>query len=191
GSPISSSAKAVSSSRTPSSSVSSYPSSIISSYPISSARSYRGYGSSYLRGSSYTRTPPPPSSYKFRPGKPKSIFSTGKYNVLMRRFGKFKIIGSGLTQKQAEVLGIEATGKTLGATYKIEGKPGVMLSGLRVPKRYYKKITPQGILFIQKPKYRLSRATEKKEIQYYKRLKAKPKAFSPTKKRKKKMLWEL
>ncbi|HUU87846.1 MAG TPA: hypothetical protein VMX17_08845, partial [Candidatus Glassbacteria bacterium] len=166
GSPISSSAKAVSSSRTPSSSVSSYPSSIISSYPISSARSYRGYGSSYLRGSSYTRTPPPPSSYKFRPGKPKSIFSTGKYKVFGRRFGKFLQVGAGRTPLEAVGVGQRWAKQTLGVTWKVPSYKGTKVPGFRTKK------TKEGTLFIEPRGKRLKKGTKEiPEIQYFKRVK--------------------
>lgn len=119
-------------------------------------------------------TPKPPTKklprtpYK-RYGRPKpSPRPRGLYDVFVRRFGKFKPIGKGLSLKQAGVLGREVVGGTLGATYKITGK---IPKGLKVPKGFYKKITPTGVEIIEKPKYRLSRATEKEEIQMFKLLK--------------------
>ncbi|MHA1880882.1 MAG: hypothetical protein ACTSYG_10850 [Candidatus Heimdallarchaeota archaeon] len=163
----------------PKSSYKSYTPSIMSSYAsakrsyqslVSSSKfSYRGFGSSYLRLSRRITPPPsPPPSYK-RYGRPKpSPRPRGLYDVFVRRFGKFKPIGKGLSLKQAGVLGREVVGGTLGATYKIIGK---IPKGLKVPKGFYKKITPTGVEIIEKPKYRLSRATEKEEIQMFKLLK--------------------
>jgi len=131
-------------------------------------------------------TPPPPTIIKriFQTTKPPipPIFPRLKptkarrqpkgYEVFIRRFGKFKPIGAGLTLAQAQALGIGKVSRGLGATYKVTGAD---LRGLITPKGFYKKVTPKGMLFIEKRKHRLSKVGEKKEIQFWKKRKTKKK----------------
>ena len=91
------------------------------------------------------------------------------YGVEVRRYGKFRPIGTGLSLKQAFAVGRERVGKTLGATFKIIGKP----RGLKIPKGFYAKPTKTGTLFIEKRKFRLSTYPEVKEIHVAKRRKRK------------------
>ncbi|MFA6201189.1 MAG: hypothetical protein WC679_12375 [Bacteroidales bacterium] len=114
-----------------------------------------------------TTTETPSVKYKlWQPTKSKGF---GSFLVSMRRFGKFKPIGITRTQKEAFNLGKFKTATTLGATFKVEGK-GIKTQNIF---GYKTKPTKQGILYIEIPKYRLSTKTEKKEIQYFKRLKMK------------------
>ena len=85
--------------------------------------------------------------------------------VFLRRFGKFKIIGYGRTQKEAVGIGRSAASKTLGATFKVPTYKGKKIKGFRTKK------TKEGVEFIELPKFRLSTGTEKKEIKYFKQLK--------------------
>lgn len=83
------------------------------------------------------------------------------FTVFERRFGKFETIGTGLSLQKAFGVGRGRVSRTLGATFKVEGA-GL---GLKTPKGFRKKVTDQGVLFIEKRKFRLSRPTEIKEIQ--------------------------
>lgn len=125
-----------------------------------------------------TKTPTTPKLKLIKPSKkvtpfPKvkqtttPKFSGGLYGVQVRRYGKFRTIGTGLSLGKAINLGKQRTAGTLGATYKITGKT----INLPTPFGYYKKPTKEGTLFIELPKYRLSTGGEKLEIQYAKRLK--------------------
>lgn len=118
------------------------------------------------------KTPPPkkpPIAYKefknpklkFK-SKPKSIF--GKFAVSLRRFGKFKVVGYGKTPEQAFDIGKKQATNTLGATFKLEGYQGKPFKTFG----FKTKSTKKGILYIEEPKFRLSKPTEKKEINYYK-----------------------
>lgn len=104
----------------------------------------------------------------FQGGLRQPKISPKKFTVSIRRFGKFKPIAITKTQQQAFNIGKQATAKTLGATFKVEGA-GVK-QPFKIPK-YRTKKTKEGILFIEQPKFRLSTGTEKKEIQYFKKLK--------------------
>jgi hypothetical protein len=114
-------------------------------------------------------TPPPKGVFgflKLRGKKQKSGF--GNYKVSLRRFGIFKPIGFAKSQRQAFDLGTQAAGRTLGATFKVEGK------GIKYPKKikgFKTKLTKEGTLYIEQPKYRLSKSTEVKEIQLFKKRK--------------------
>ena len=90
----------------------------------------------------------------------------GKFPVLLRRFGQFKIIGFGRTPKEALSIGRESAARTLGATFKVPGIKPQKIFGFKT-----KKSKKEGLVFIELPKYRLSKPTERKEIQYFKYLK--------------------
>ena len=148
----------------------------LSSY-LKPSRSYRGF------------VPPPPSRYyrkrvsrsytplgrrtssmlgfKFKPTEEKPLPGV---SVFLRRFGKFKLIGAGLTPRRAFQVGREAVETGLGATFKFKGlgkyKP-------KVPVRFRAKPTPSGLEIIQKKQFRLSSFPERKEIQVAKRRKRK------------------
>lgn len=99
-------------------------------------------------------------------GRKSSGSGNTNFNVLLRRFGKFKTVGVTKTSQEAFNLGKFKTGTTLGATFKVEGST-------QQPENifgYRKKKTKEGILFIEQPKFRLSTGTEKKEINYYRNL---------------------
>lgn len=95
----------------------------------------------------------------------------GLFGVEVRRGGKFRNIGFGSLGK-VQALGKSKTGRTLAATYKITGSN---LGGLLTPTGYYKKSTKEGLLFIEKKKYRLSTGTELAEIFGAKRSKSRRK----------------
>jgi len=97
---------------------------------------------------------------------PKSKVGNTNFLVLMRRFGKFKPIGITKTSQEAFNLGKFKTGTTLGATFKVEGSTQQPTNIFG----YKTKKTKKGIVFIEKPKFRLSTGTEKKEINYYRNL---------------------
>jgi hypothetical protein len=100
--------------------------------------------------------------------KPSKETGFGFFGVSIRRFGKFKPIGSNLSLAQAVNIGTHATGTTLGATFKISGKGN---KRIRIPFGYYSKENKGETLFIEKPKFRLSTPTEIGEIQMFKTMK--------------------
>jgi len=104
----------------------------------------------------------------FAPPRKAKAMPTGpsKYPVLMRRFGKFRIVGYGRTPMEAVQIGKKATRTTLGATFKVPGAKLTEIPGYRT-----KKTKKEGLVFIQKRKYRLAAPTEIKEIQFFKRVK--------------------
>ena len=88
-----------------------------------------------------------------------------RFPVLLRRFGKFKIIGYGRTPKEAVEIGRISAARTLGATFKVPGVKPQKIFGFKT-----KKSKKEGLIFIELPKYRLSKPTERMEIQLYKGL---------------------
>ena len=74
---------------------------------------------------------------------------------------------TGLSLKKAFSIGTGRVSRTLGATFKVTGGKGL----LKTPKGFKRKPTKKGTLFIEQPKFRLSKATETKEIQFFKRRK--------------------
>ncbi|GIW67848.1 MAG: hypothetical protein KatS3mg096_716 [Candidatus Parcubacteria bacterium] len=80
--------------------------------------------------------------------------------VLVRRGGVFKVVGSGKTFKEALQIGKSVTSKTLAASFKIPSiNKYLRLKGFKT------KTTTSGVIFIEKPKYRLSTLSEIFEIQ--------------------------
>jgi len=116
----------------------------------------------------YTPTRQPTAfGFKIKPIKlPKSY---KKFNVLGRRFGKFKVVGTAKTEGQAFQLGKSWSSKTLGATFKVPKAKWRKLPG------YKTKTTKKGdILYIEPEKRRLKkrgRSKEIPEIQFYKSIK--------------------
>jgi len=92
--------------------------------------------------------------------------STPKYSVQIRRFGKFRTIGTTSDLKKAISIGSERVASTLGATFKLTGK-GLpkSITGFRSKKE------KGGIVFIEPRRKRLSRTGEKVEIAGYKKRK--------------------
>jgi len=151
---------------------------LVSSYSpsskVSSKVSKVSYSpSSYFRKSSYK----PSSSYspykkKSTPYKPfklpgiKLTKSQGKFQVFGRRFGKFKLVGIGRTEKQAFSLGKKFARTSLGVTFKVPESKITKLPG------YKTKVTKQGTLFVEPLGKRLKRGSgEIPEIKFYKGLK--------------------
>ena len=94
--------------------------------------------------------------------------SYGKFNVLSRRFGKFKPIGVGRTEKEAFSIGKKYVGSTLAVTFKVPKSKKLKLPGFKT------KITKKGILFIEPRGKRLKKGTKEiPEIQLYKKIKSK------------------
>lgn len=113
---------------------------------------------------------PVPKPFPFKLGEPtKQGQQRGGFEVFGRRFGKFKLLGIGKTPRQAIGIGREFASKTLGATFKVPKSKAIKLPGFRTKK------TKEGVLFIEKRKYRLSKAPEIKEIQFFKRKKKRKK----------------
>jgi hypothetical protein len=93
-----------------------------------------------------------------------SPLSLGTFGVQVKRFGKFKSVGQGLTFKQAMSRGTDVTSKTLARTFRITGGTGKAVTPFGF---YQKKNKP--LTFIEKSKYALSLPKEKYGIQSYKR----------------------
>lgn len=102
--------------------------------------------------------------------KSKPMSSRGQiFGVQVRRYGKFKSIGTTEDLNRAIGAGVSKTRTTLGRTYKITGGN---LKGLKTPKGYYSKLTKKGeTVFIQKAKTSLSSTGEKREIKKARRKK--------------------
>ena len=147
----------------------------ISSIASSSARSLRG-ARSIIKPSGVSRarpmiskiTPTPKTFFKPFVGKGIKLpkIPSQKFQVFGKRFGKFKIIGTGRTQKQAFSLGKKWARKTLGVTFKVKGAKARKLTGFQTQ-------TKKGdILYIEPIGKRLKkRGTEVKEIQLYQKAK--------------------
>lgn len=101
-------------------------------------------------------------------GRVKTPRRSGRFTVSVRRFGKFKPIGTFGTLGKAFGVGRRRVAGTLAATFRVEGTklPGT-------PKGFYKKDTKLGTLFIEKRKFRISKRGEKVEIKKAKRRKKK------------------
>ncbi len=110
---------------------------------------------------------PRPFGFKL-PKASQPTTKTGKYPVLIRRFGKFKIIGYGKTPKQALAIGKSAVGTTLARTFKVPSFKGFKVAGFKT-----KKSKKEGIVFIEPSARALSTRSEQKEIKLYKQLKFK------------------
>lgn len=141
-----------------------------------------GYGKSggYIGGSSYrggyTGYPKGTTTSLIGYPKPsKSRKKRGDFMVSIRRYGKFKPIGTGLSLQKAMSIGKRKTATTLGATFKITPTSRQSFLGLGTPAGYKRKTTKGGILFIEQPKYRLSTGSEIGEIQFAKKRRRKKK----------------
>lgn len=116
-------------------------------------------------------TPPiiPPSPPQYPPRRNriyKPNLSFGKFPVLLRRYGKFKIIGFGRTPIEAFNIGRTAAAKTLGATFKVPSiKNPIYTPGFKTKK------TKKGFEFIELPRFRLSTKSEIAEIQEARKIK--------------------
>ena len=92
----------------------------------------------------------------------------GGFEVFGRRFGKFKVIGVGRTEKEAFSIGKRFARGTLGVTFKIPKSKRLIVPGFRTKK------TKEGVLFIEPRGKRLKRGTgEIPEIQFFKAIKKK------------------
>jgi len=144
----------------------SYPSSPPPSSPPSSPPpSYPTYGPP----NKPPRSPPLYPSFSKGKGKTKQ---TGGFNVFVRRFGKFKLVGSGLTFRQASTLGQMRVKQSLGRTFRITGSGkreslGLERGTFRTPKSTSKLNKP--FTFIQIAPRSLSSTGERREIKAYAR----------------------
>ena len=87
----------------------------------------------------------------------------------------FKTIGVGLPFAKAIEIGRGRAVQTLAATFRLTPEFGKKAKGLRTPKGFRRKVTPTGIEFIELRKFRLSKAKEISEIQFFRRRKSKKK----------------
>ena len=105
-------------------------------------------------------------------GKKKKKKKGGLFTVEVRRKGEFKTVGITGDISKAVSIGKGITASTLGATFRIKGakKGSVGIpAGFRLPKASSKIAGP--LTFIEKSKFRLSKAGEIGEIQRAKRIK--------------------
>jgi len=108
--------------------------------------------------------------FKFPRASKPSKQSSGKFQVLGRRFGKFKIVGTARTERGAFALGKRFAGTTLGVTFKVPKSKISKLPGFRT------KTTGKGTLFIEPRGKRLKKkGKEVQEIQIFKQAKKKKK----------------
>lgn len=106
----------------------------------------------------------PPRRRSYPGSKPRQ--RQGRHSVYLRRFGKFKLVGVGRTKEEALLIGKRKASTTLGATFKVTGIGNVKrkVAGFRT------KRTKKGeIEFIEMPKFRLSKSSETKEINFFRR----------------------
>jgi len=112
-----------------------------------------------------------PKGLRFKRRKKVAPTRTFGTTVSLRRYGKFKTIASGISTGRAISIGSQRASSTLGATFKITG---FGKGKIRTPKGFKrKKDKKEGLLFIEKRKFRLSKRGEKVEIQEAKRKKKK------------------
>jgi len=111
-----------------------------------------------------------PFTFKLPKAQPFKL-PRGSYGVEVRRGGKFYNVGTTKTLNQAIGLGKTKVSKTLAATYRIKGAKGLPLP---TQKGFYSKTSKkEGLVFVEKRKFRLSKLGEKLEIQSAKRRKKK------------------
>lgn len=111
-----------------------------------------------------------PFTFKLPKAQPFKL-PKGSYGVEVRRGGKFYNIGTTKTLSAAIGLGKTRVSKTLAATYRIKGAKGLPLP---TQKGFYSKTSKKnGLVFVEKRKFRLSKLGEKLEIQSAKRRKKK------------------
>ena len=116
---------------------------------------------------------PTTAGFGFKLGKKKKKKKKGGlFTVEVRRGGVFKTVGTSTDILKAVSIGKGITASTLGATFRIKGaKRGSVgtPAGFRLPKASSKIAGP--LTFIEKSKFRLSKAGEIGEIQRAKRIK--------------------
>lgn len=104
-------------------------------------------------------------------GKSKKISTGGLFDVSVRRKGKFRTVGTGLTGKQAINVGQSIVGGSLAATFKVSSRDRSISSLLGKPKGFKRRDN----IFIEAPSLRLSTSGEVKSIQAARRKKKKKK----------------
>ncbi len=157
---------------------------------------YRGFSSPFFKPYSYSPLYKPKKSeeilYSYKPKKKKKGYilpnilpiqkqpkQSKKLPVLVRRRGKFRIVGYGKNPLQAMNIGKRAVRGTLAATFKVPGLKVTKIPGFKT------KQTKQGTLFIEPIGKRLKRGTfEIPEIMKYKRIKSVGKKVVRKKKKK-------
>jgi hypothetical protein len=93
----------------------------------------------------------------------------GQFAVSVRRFGKFRTVGTRLSLQRAISVGRSITSRGLGATFRITPiQKGTTVGSIRTPKGFKQK---KGLIFIEQPSLRLSTRSEVEEIQVARRIK--------------------
>jgi|TARA_Y100000296_G_scaffold45780_1_gene52461 hypothetical protein len=108
--------------------------------------------------------------FKFKKPRQTRRIQRGLFGVEVRRRGKFRPVGTGLSLGEALGLGRQRVKTTLAATFRITGRD---TKGIRTPFGFRRGKEPR--TFIEKRKFRLSTFPEVKEIQVAKRRKKKKK----------------
>jgi hypothetical protein len=96
---------------------------------------------------------------------------SGKYNVLVKRFGQWKPLAVGVSLQNAFNIGGKVTQQSLARSFKVTGGS---LAGGFIPRGYKTKNTKkQGTYFVEPSKQALNLFSETKELQFWKRKKKK------------------
>ncbi|RPJ30270.1 MAG: hypothetical protein EHM25_06865 [Nitrosopumilales archaeon] len=104
----------------------------------------------------------------------------GVFSVSVRRKGKFLPIGSGLSWKQAQSLGIKTTQYGLGQSFKVRNMFGVTPKQA-TPQGYYPKYSKkEGMIFIEMPKTKINTRQEKSLLSSLSRQGRMKNIFSPS-----------
>lgn len=93
------------------------------------------------------------------------------FTTFVRRGGVFRPVATSKDLQRAISIGRDVVGRTLGATFRVSG-----VGALRTPKGFRAKQEREGIVFIEKPRYRLSTGGEIREIQRARKKKKKKKS---------------
>jgi hypothetical protein len=128
---------------------------------------YSGASSTSSSSIIYSGSSKPPVLPSFLRQSKQPQATTKGFQVFGRRFGQFKLVGVGKTERQAINFGKVWAGKTLGATFKVP-----KAKRLKVPGFKTKKSKQGDILFVEPRKRRLKRGSgEIPEIQTFRRVK--------------------
>ena len=109
------------------------------------------------------KTPKLPFFFPLKLGRTKTIKTKGTFRTEVKRGGKFKQIGSGLSFGSAFQIGSARVSKTLAATFRIRGPSAKVPAGFILPKTIRRK-KKKRLTFVEKKGARLSSPGEIKQI---------------------------
>ena len=105
---------------------------------------------------------PPSTAYR---DSTKKESLAGRFDVLVRRSGRFERIGTTKTLKSAFDIGERKVRQTAAASFKVLSRGGQSVTPSLLPRGFYKSERELGVV-IQKPSYRISSQGEKFDITY-------------------------